>query len=208
HDGALVVQPTDPTNGSWAFTGWYSDAGLTTLWNFTSDTVPAGLANNTLALYAGWQTNVTYDANGGTGAPTDTANYAPNATVTVPTTVPTKAGYDFTGWLLPDGSTVVQPGGSFTATTANPILEAQWKMSAVVQIVDGNSSERIVNNTTSNSANLAESVHVDGIETKAKVLPETGEEQGETLVFAGVLTLVSAIWLMLLGKDVSEKGRD
>ncbi|TYC47768.1 hypothetical protein ESZ50_11435, partial [Weissella muntiaci] len=152
HDGALVTQPTDPTNGSWAFTGWYSDAGLTTPWNFTSDTVPAGLANNTLALYAGWQTNVTYDANGGTGAPTDTTNYAPNAMVTVPTTVPAKTGYDFTGWLLPDGSTVVQPGGSFTATTANPVLTAQWTATPATVTFNSNGGTAVADEATHDGA--------------------------------------------------------
>jgi uncharacterized repeat protein (TIGR02543 family) len=53
---------------------------------------------------------VAYDANEGTGAPTDNASYYhPNVTeynnyvITVPSTVPTREGYTFKGWLGSDG---------------------------------------------------------------------------------------------------------
>jgi uncharacterized repeat protein (TIGR02543 family) len=90
-------------------------------------------ANTT--LYAVWSIaplcTVTYDGNGGSGAPPADSNspYLPGATVTVlgNTGNLTRTGYLFSGWnTAPDGSgTAYQAGGSF-AITANTTLYAVW----------------------------------------------------------------------------------
>ncbi len=71
---------------------------------------------------------VTYDANGGTGAPDDeTKNEGENLTLS--STVPTFTGHTFTGWnTAADGSgTTYQPGDSYT-TDAALTLYAQWEI--------------------------------------------------------------------------------
>lgn len=66
---------------------------------------------------------VSYDANGGTGAPSSqTKNYG--STLTLSSVVPTRTGYTFTGWS--DGSTTYQPGGAYTKNAA-ATLKAQWQ---------------------------------------------------------------------------------
>ena len=102
----VTVSTTEPTRAGYSFTGWNTAAD-------GSGTSYAGNASYTLpnsgtdTLYAQWQINTVtleYDPQGGSGEPGDqTGNAASN--VTVSTTVPTRAGYTFTGWnTAADGS--------------------------------------------------------------------------------------------------------
>lgn len=47
--GGLIAEPKDPTKQNYNFAGWYSDAGLTTKWDFAANTV-----NSDITLYAKW----------------------------------------------------------------------------------------------------------------------------------------------------------
>ena len=87
------------------------------------------MGTSDVTLYAQWTEDdkytVTYDANGGTGAPTDPASpYYEGETVTVVSGEPTKANYTFTGWLY--DSTTYIAGDDFTMPAANVTLVAQW----------------------------------------------------------------------------------
>ena len=81
-------------------------------------------------LYAVWSPNtytISYNANGGSGAPTaQTKTYGTDLTLT--TSTPTRSGYTFDGWnTKSDGSgTSYSAGGKFT-TNANTTLYAKWK---------------------------------------------------------------------------------
>lgn len=71
-----------------------------------------------------------YDANGGTGAPSDQAGYAYNASVTVNSSVtPTRSGYTFLGWSTSSTATgkddAYDPGDVFNITD-DIILYAVW----------------------------------------------------------------------------------
>ncbi len=83
-----------------------------------------------LTLYAQWKINtytITYNANGGSGAPNaQTKTY--NVALTLSSTVPTRTGYTFTGWnTASNGSgTTYKTGDSYTANAA-ATLYAQWK---------------------------------------------------------------------------------
>ena len=85
-----------------------------------------------IKLYAIWNKNtytISYNANGGTGAPTSqTKVYGADLTLT--TSTPTRSGYTFNGWnTKSDGSgTNYSAGGKFT-TNANTTLYAKWKQS-------------------------------------------------------------------------------
>ena len=71
-----------------------------------------------------------YDANGGTGAPSDQAGYAYNTSVTVNSSVtPTRSDYTFLGWATSSTATskndAYDPGDSFSITD-DVILYAVW----------------------------------------------------------------------------------
>ena len=70
---------------------------------------------------------VTYDGNGNDGGtvPTDAATYAGGVTVSIPSGVPTKTDYAFTGWLNSVDGNTYAANANFTIT-ANTTLTAQW----------------------------------------------------------------------------------
>ena len=80
-------------------------------------------------MYAVWDPNkytVSFNANGGTGAPSaQTKTYG--QTLTLSSTRPTKSGYTFKGWGTSSTTETVsyQPGGSYTANAAIT-LYAVW----------------------------------------------------------------------------------
>ncbi len=51
HD-ELLDMPAQPTREGYIFTGWYTDANCTVLWDMETDTVQSNMT-----LYAGWQKN-------------------------------------------------------------------------------------------------------------------------------------------------------
>ena len=133
----VTVSTTAPTRAGYTFVKWNTAAN-------GSGTDYAGGATYTLpnsgtdTLYAQWAPEVanrnatvvtlTYDPQGGTGQPgNQTGNAASN--VTVSSTVPTRAGYTFTGWdTVANGSGTDYAGGA-TYTLPNSgtaTLYAQW----------------------------------------------------------------------------------
>jgi uncharacterized repeat protein (TIGR02543 family) len=119
--GTTITAPTAPTKAHYTFDGWYKEVGLTTLWNFTTDTVTA---NTT--LYAKWTAitfTVTFNVDGGS-AVASLPSVMSGATITAPT-APTKANYTFDGWYKEVGLTTPW---NFTTDTviANTTLYAKW----------------------------------------------------------------------------------
>ena len=116
-----------PTKDGYIFAGWGTYSGDT-----TADYLPGALitGNGYLSLYAVWNQNaytVSYNANGGSGAPASQTKYHGTA-LTLRSTVPTRSGYTFLGWST--SSTATSPtysaGSSFT-TNANTTLYAVWQ---------------------------------------------------------------------------------
>ncbi|MDR0565574.1 MAG: InlB B-repeat-containing protein, partial [Prevotellaceae bacterium] len=118
-----VARPATPTKASSTFAGWYSDAGLTTLWNFPTDKVTASRT-----LYAKWigsgtaTRTVSFNSNG--GSLVDPQTVADNSAIARPAN-PTKAGYAFSGWY---GDAGLATPWSFSSgkVTGNMTLYAKW----------------------------------------------------------------------------------
>ena len=90
--------------------------------------------NASVNVYAQWQINtytVSYNANGGSGAPSSQTK-THGKTLTLSTTKPTRTGYTFVGWGTYETDTEVNynPGGSFTANH-DDILYAIWQAHAL-----------------------------------------------------------------------------
>lgn len=96
-----------------------------------------GTAQATLTTYTGaanqlwylhpYSYTVSYNANGGSGAPSSQTKYF-NEALTLSSTQPTRSGYTFLGWSTSSTSTTAtySAGSSFTNNT-NTILYAVWK---------------------------------------------------------------------------------
>ena len=129
-----------PTRDGYTFAGWGTYSGDT-----TADYLPGALitGNGYLTLYAVWNQNaytVSYNANGGSGAPASQTKYHGTA-LTLRSTVPTRSGYKFLGWST--SSTATSPtytaGGSYTAN-ANATLYAVWEKNPTQYTVSYNAN--------------------------------------------------------------------
>ena len=112
--GATIVAPAAPSRTGYTFTGWYKEAGLTSAWGFTTDTVTASMT-----LYAKWTVNqytIIFKSNGGSNVAPITQGYG--TAVTKPAN-PTRAGYTFKAW---------NPALPATMPAANTTLAAQWDL--------------------------------------------------------------------------------
>ncbi|MBU1143987.1 MAG: InlB B-repeat-containing protein [Firmicutes bacterium] len=125
--GTMITAPTAPTKANYTFDGWYKEVGLTTAWNFATDTV----TSNT-TLYAKWTPityTVTFEVDGGVAIDPLT-NVMQGSTITEPT-APTKDGFDFMGWYKEVGLTTAWNFATDTVTS-NTTLYAKWEASVVV----------------------------------------------------------------------------
>lgn len=125
----LTLSSTKPTRSGYTFKGWSTSKTA------TSPTYSAGgsyTTNASATLYAVWEQNapttytVSYNANGGSGAPSSQTK-TQNVTLTLSSTKPTRSGYTFLGWST--SSTATSPtyyaSGSYTAN-ASATLYAVW----------------------------------------------------------------------------------
>ena len=93
------------------------------------------------AFFVGWKANtytITYDANGGDGAP-EAQTKTHGTALTLSTMKPTRSGYTFQGWAESKTATTAQyqPGGQFTKD-ADTTLYAVWKTNTYTVKYDAN----------------------------------------------------------------------
>ena len=133
---ALRLSTTKPTRTGYTFKGWATSATGAVAYaagaSYTS--------NSARTLYAVWQKNtytLSYDANGGTGAPASQSGQY-NTSVTLSQTVPQYEGHDFMGWATSaTGSASYQPGSALTLT-GNQTLYAVWAKKNYIVTFDAN----------------------------------------------------------------------
>lgn len=131
----------------------------------SSDTSINSTASKTFTIPALTRYAITYDANGGSGAPdTNTGTNGCDTSdgkvygkeFTLPTTIPTRAGYTFKGWNTEnDGTgTNYSAGGTYTDNTA-VTLYANWLRNTQILHYDKNGgtgtdiTDQIINNNES-----------------------------------------------------------
>lgn len=128
YDESLTLSSTKPTRTGYTFKGWSTSSTATTATWSAGGTYTT---NATDTLYAVWKANtytVSYNANGGSGAPSSqTKTYG--KTLTLSNTVPTRTNYNFIGWATSSTATTAsyQAGGSYTKNSA-ATLYAVWEL--------------------------------------------------------------------------------
>ncbi|KQY93617.1 hypothetical protein ASD24_20840 [Paenibacillus sp. Root52] len=120
--GSTLSAPTAPSRMGYTFTGWYTDAGRTQLFNFAT----AVITGNT-QLYAGWSINqysVSFNSGGGTAVSDVPVTYG--STISAPT-APTRTGYRFSSWYSDAAQTQLFDFAN-TPITTNTQLYAGWNI--------------------------------------------------------------------------------
>lgn len=129
HGVSLTLSSSIPTRSGYTFLGWgtssssigvsYASGGRYT-------------TNADITLYAVWQKNpetytVTYDANGGSGAPS-TQIKTEGVALTLSSTIPIRSGYTFLGWNMSQSAIlpIYYAGGVYTFD-ASVTLYAVWE---------------------------------------------------------------------------------
>lgn len=131
-DQALTLSSTKPTRTGYSFLGWSTSSSATTA---TYSAGASYTANSAATLYAVWKANtypVTFNANGGTGAPSSQTK-THDVTLTLSSTKPTRTNYNFLGWATSASATTATyaAGGNYTANTA-VTLYAVWELAYTI----------------------------------------------------------------------------
>ena len=197
-DQTLTLSSTKPTRTGYTFLGWSTNktaaaAAYAAGGSYTS--------NAAATLYAVWKANtytVSYNANGGTGAPaSQTKTYG--VTLTLSSTKPTRANYNFLGWGTAANATVwvYSPGGSYTANQAIT-LYAVWELAYTKPRISSTSISRCNSDGTVNDSGTSALVSfswmcdkaVSSIVIKWKLTSESTYSNSRTVSATGTSGLV------------------
>ena len=143
---------TKPTRTGHTLIGWFTLASGGTQ-RKNDDIVDI---TETETLYAHWSVNnytITYDANGGTGAPSATTyTYATSGSTNLSSTQPTRSGHSFLGWSTSSSATsaTYSAGQAWDLNNANNYtLYAVWKACGKGYYLNGNTCSKCSANTYS-----------------------------------------------------------
>ena len=140
---AKTLPTTQPTRTNYTFLGWATSKTATTAkYAAGASYLKAyGSSNSDITLYAVWKENtytITYNANGGTGAPTkQTVGVTQDATIS--STRPTRTNYTFLGWATSKTATTAKYAAGAKYTDRKDItLYAVWKANLYTISYDAN----------------------------------------------------------------------
>ena len=127
YDKLLSLSSLKPIRTGYTFKGWSTSSTATKASYQSGDNY---ISNSNVTLYAVWekiQYNISYDANGGSGAPSDQSKYY-DSTITLRSGTPTRKGYLFKGWSTRSTalSADYQPGDRYSSNS-NLTLYAVWE---------------------------------------------------------------------------------
>ncbi len=125
--GSTIYIAGEISRTGYTFGGWNGSDGV----NYSAGAPYSG--NYNLTLTAKWTINtytVSYNANGGSGAPSNqTKTYGQNLILS--STIPTRPGYNFKGWATSqNGAVAYQPGSTYT-NNSGATLWAVWELAYV-----------------------------------------------------------------------------
>ena len=129
-----------PSRAGYTFLGWADSPTATTAMYQPGDTFGT---NTDVTLYAVWRTDaytVSYDANGGTGAPASQVKIQ-GTPLTLTTEIPDRTGYRFLGWATSASAATATylPGGTYS-NESDVTLYAVWTPAAGISSTVTNST--------------------------------------------------------------------
>lgn len=130
---SIKLSTTKPTRTGYIFQGWGTSASGSVV--YAPGATYSTNASDT--LYAIWKIityTVSYNANGGSGAPSSqTKNYG--SSIKLSTTKPTRTNYNFKGWATSASGSVVYASGATYSNNANVTLYAVWELAYTVPTI-------------------------------------------------------------------------
>ncbi len=134
----FTISSVQPTRIGHKFIGWASSASSSVAEYSAGDVFPA---SEDKTLYAVWQAiayTVSYDANGGTGAP-EAQSGIYGESIMLSSAVPTRDGYDFVGWAESDDAPYKEydPGDEYTKCE-DVTLYALWAINSFAVVYNAN----------------------------------------------------------------------
>ena len=198
---SLTLSSTKPTRTGYTFQGWGTSS------SDTSADYAAGAtysANAGITLYAVWKAityTVSYNANGGSGAPSSqTKTYG--VALTLSSTVPTRTNYTFKGWGTSASATTVSyaAGASYTANAAIT-LYAIWSLTYTKPRITNYTVTRCDSNGTSASDgtyakvifNWATDKTISSIKINWKLTTESSYSNSATVTASGTSGSVDTV---------------
>lgn len=136
HGKSLTLSSTVPTRTGYSFQGWAtSSSGSVAYKSGASYT-----ANAAVTLYAVWKANtytITYNANGGTGQPTNQTKVY-GQTLKLSTVKPTREDFNFLGWATSaTATTATYAAGANYTSNAAATLYAVWEVAYIKPRITG-----------------------------------------------------------------------
>lgn len=136
----ITLSTSTPTRTGYTFGGWATSSGG----GVTYKPGATYSSNSSITLYAvwwEWTYTVTYNANGGSGAPgSQTKRYTQNLTLS--STRPTRANYNFLGWSTSANGGVNYNPGSTYSSNAHVTLYAVWQLAYSAPRISNASAQR------------------------------------------------------------------
>lgn len=125
-DSVMLAPSTGLTKTGSLFLGWNTAANGSGTQYSAEQIIFA--PPQSMVLYAQWSSVyyvLEYNPVGGSGEPAD-ALATSGQTLTIPSTTPSKSGYEFTQWTNVSGTTTYTPGTTITMPSSNLTLFAVW----------------------------------------------------------------------------------
>ena len=158
---SLALSSTQPTKSGYTFLGWATSSTATPAKYSAGSSYTSNAA---ATLYAVWRKSITltYNANGGSGAPSQQTGYAYNSATsyefTVSSTSPTRANYAFLGWSTSSSATsATYAAGAKVTLSSATTLYAVWKLAAVAPTL---SSLKAYRSTSAGEADASSTTYV------------------------------------------------
>lgn len=193
HGENITLSGTRPSRTGHSFSKW-NTASNGTGTSYNPGATYSGNSNATLyAIWSPYTYTVSYNANGGSGAPgNQTKTYGVNLTLS--STRPTRTNYNFLGWGTSSGSTSVaySPGSAYTAN-AGITLYAIWQLAYVAPRISNLKADRCLANGT-----------IDDTGDKVKVSFSWSTDRSVTAIIIRWRLQSNAIWLN--SKTISASG--
>jgi len=133
----LILSSKEPTRSGYTFLGWAKTSNATMVAYYAGSDYTA---NESVTLYAVWEANstgsstitttctVTYNANGGSGAPSSQSVMS-GSKLTLSSVTPVRSGYTFKGWSTQSWATSPSySAGCMYTITSNMTLYAVWQL--------------------------------------------------------------------------------